>query len=209
MPTSDEILAGLTAISRQGFAVAIIWHVLIAFALVALASGSRPSQRVARVLITMPLVSVAAFAFVFGNPFNGWLFAGSAVALTALALRADRSAVGVQASWITGAGIAAILFGWLYPHFLDGNPTVYLYASPVGLVPCPTLSIAIGFALLGARHGARSWCLLLSALGLFYGLFGFLRLGVVLDLGLVAGAVVLLGTTVSRPHLATRVIDAR
>jgi len=51
--------------------------------------------------------------------------------------------------------------------------------------------VAIGFALLGNGLGSRVWSLTLAALGLFYGLFGVLRLGVFLDIGLVGGAVTL------------------
>jgi hypothetical protein len=68
-----------------------------------------------------------------------------------------------------------------------------LYASPVGLVPCPTLAVAIGFALVGNGLGSRVWSLTLAALGLFYGLFGVLRLTVLLDIGLVGGALALVG----------------
>ena len=49
----------------------------------------------------------------------------------------------------------------------------------------------IGFALLGDGLGSRVWSLTLAAFGLFYGLFGVLRLGVFLDIGLVGGAVAL------------------
>jgi hypothetical protein len=47
----------------------------------------------------------------------------------------------------------------------------------------------------------------LAALGLFYGIFGVLRLGVWLDAGLVAGAVVLVATAVwirPPPRMAER-----
>ena len=84
-----------------------------------------------------------------------------------------------------------IAFGWGYPHFLEGHPTSYLFAAPLGLLPCPSLSVASGFALLGNGLGARAWSITLSVLGLFYGLFGVLRLGVLIDIGLVGGAIVL------------------
>ena len=88
---------------------------------------------------------------------------------------------------------------WLYPHFLEGHATAYLYASPVGLVPCPTLAVAIGFALLGNGLGSRVWSLTLAAVGLLYGLFGVLRLGVFLDIGLVSGAVALEASVLRYP----------
>ncbi|HEY0987386.1 MAG TPA: hypothetical protein VGD80_10060 [Kofleriaceae bacterium] len=188
MPTPDRILAGLAAIANSGVVVAVMWHVVIAAALVAIAAGWRPSQRVARVLLAGPLVSVAAFAFAFANPFNGAVFAAGAAGLVVLGgfVRSERVvAGGAPASTI---GIASIAFGAFYPHFLDAPPLAYAYSAPVGLIPCPTLALVVGFALLGNGLGARAWTLVLATLGLFYGLFGMLRLGVYLDFGLVVGA---------------------
>jgi hypothetical protein len=49
----------------------------------------------------------------------------------------------------TAIGVSMIAFGWLYPHFLESHPaTTYLFAAPTGVIPCPTLSLVIGFALL-------------------------------------------------------------
>jgi len=199
MPSATEILDGLSAIANQATGIAVAWHIVIAIAPVALASGWRPLQHQARLLIGTPLVSVAALAFAFGNPFNGWVFAVSVLALTALAKNRDRRPVARGAAWTRGIAVATIAFGWLYPHFLKGSATAYLYASPVGLVPCPTLAVAIGFALLGNGLGSRVWSLTLAALGLFYGLFGVLRLGVFLDVGLVGGALALAAVAFHSP----------
>jgi len=192
MPRAADILDGLSAIANQATGVAVAWHILIATALVALASGWRPSQRTARLLTGMPLASVAAAAIAFANPFNGLVFAVSALAMTALAMSGGRRPVSAGPAWTGAIGVAMIAFGWVYPHFLTGPSIAYLYAAPVGLVPCPTLAVAIGFALLGNGLGSRVWGLTLAAVGLFYGLFGVLRLGVFLDIGLVGGAVALM-----------------
>jgi hypothetical protein len=199
MPSATEILDGLSAIANQATGIAVAWHIIIAIALIALASGWRPSQRTARLLTGTPLVSVAALAFAFGNLFNGWVFAVSVLALTGPAMNRDRRPVSRGSAWTGRIGVAMMAFGWLYPHFLEGQATAYLYASPVGLVPCPTLAVAIGFALLGNGLGSRVWSLTLVAVGLFYGLFGVLRLGVFLDIGLVGGAVALAASAFRSP----------
>ena len=59
--------------------------------------------------------------------------------------------------------------------------------------------MAIGFALVGNWLGSRIWSLTLGALGLFYGLFGVLRLSVFLDIGLVGGAVALAASAFHSP----------
>lgn len=199
MPSATEILDGLSAIANRAMGLAVAWHLVIAMALVALVSRWRPSRRTARLLIGTPLASVAAVAIAFNNLFNGLVFAASALLLTALAMSGDRRPVSGGSAWARGIGVAMLAFGWLYPHFLEGQATAYLYASPVGLVPCPTLAIAIGFALLGNGLGSRVWSLTLAAVGLFYGLFGVLRLGVFLDIGLVSGAIALVAAVLRSP----------
>lgn len=199
MPTSTEILSGLAAIANDWIAVAVAWHVAVAVALAAIAIGWRPHIRTARLLIAALPASVAIAALVHGNPFNGIVFAGATVLLISLALRDRVEAPLASPLWARWAGGAMIAFGWLYPHFLVGDPWRYLYAAPLGLVPCPTLSMAIGLALL-VPGGRRAWSLTLASIGVFYALFGALRLGVLIDFGLLAGALALavLATTAIR-----------
>jgi len=86
----------------------------------------------------------------------------------------ERAARGPAAT--TALGVAMIAFGWLYPHFLTFGPvTRYLVAAPMGLIPCPTLSLVIGFALLAGGLSSRAWSIVLAVVGLFYGLFGACR----------------------------------
>jgi hypothetical protein len=191
MPDATEILEGLTAIASRASGIAVAWHIVIAIALAALAAGWRPSQRTARLLLGVPLASVAGIAIVFRSPFNALVFGASALALTAIAMGGDRHPVSRGSAWARGIGVTTIAFGWVYPHFVQGGATAYLYAAPVGLVPCPTLAVAIGFALVGNGLGSRVWSLTLGALGLFYGLFGVLRLGVFMDIGLAGAALAL------------------
>lgn len=194
MPSPDEILAGLSQIANDASALAVAWHALALVALLALAPGWRPSRRQLGLLLTLPLLSVSALAWTHGNPFNGAVFAAGAVALAVLSARwRDRQPPGGAPLWARLAGAALLAFGWVYPHFVAvDSPLSYLYAAPLGLVPCPTLSAVVGATLLAGGLGSRAWSLLLGALGLLYGLFGGLRLGVAIDLVLIAGAAALL-----------------
>jgi hypothetical protein len=67
----------------------------------------------------------------------------------------------------------------------------YLYASPTGLIPCPTLSAVVGVGLVVEGLGSRGWSLILVGGGILYGLFGWLRLGVGMDAVLLVGALTL------------------
>lgn len=193
MPAPWEILQGLTEIANHGRPIAVGWHVLLAAELGAVCLGWRPSRRALALQCALLLVSVSALAWAFDNPFNGTLFALLALTIAALAIRFPTTAPTAPVLWQRIGGGMLLAFGAVYPHFLiAASPYEYLYAAPLGLVPCPTLSAIIGLALLSASFGSRAAGMVLSAAGLFYGLFGALRLGVWLDLALLAGASALL-----------------
>ena len=202
MPTPAEILRTLAATSREMTALAIVWHGLLAFVMIRILTGWRPSKRFGALVLALPLLSVSVLAWRYGNPFNGAVFAGFAALLLVLGLRRPVGQVERPPSWATIMGSFLILFGWVYPHFLGtGSWLRYLYAAPAGLIPCPTLSFTIGFALLANGFSSRGYATGLGLLGLFYGLFGTFRLGVRIDLVLVIGSLALLalsGFRVSR-----------
>ncbi len=192
MPDAAHILDGLAMASRQGRVLAIAWHAIMLAVLAALVLGWRPDRRLAGVILIAPLVSVSAMAWLVGNPFNGAVFAALSLALLILALRLPARPVAAGESWAVVVGVLMVAFGWGYPHFLDsGTPWAYIYAAPFGLIPCPTLSGVIGFALLGGGLGGRAWSVVLAGAGVFYALVGTLRLGVHIDLFLLAGAIAL------------------
>lgn len=194
MPSSAEILEGLARIASAQRPVAVLWHVLLVATLLALALGFRPRQRQARVALAVPLASVSVFAWNYGNPFNGAVFAVFSAVLAALGARGvseQRVAGGSRAAVVAGG--AMIGFGWVYPHFgATERWWTLLYEAPFGLIPCPTLSVVIGMALLGGGLGSLAWSVVLSLLALFYGVFGAWRLGVGIDLALCAASLVLL-----------------
>jgi hypothetical protein len=192
MPDAERILSDLTQIARDGLAFAMLWHAAAVLALWALGRGWRPSGRTVAHLMLAPFVSVAIFAGVYGNPFNASVFGAAVLVLLALSMRVPRGDVAAFHPRLSLLGAFMLAFAWVYPHFLeDRSPLVYLYAAPLGLLPCPTLAAAVGFALLGDGFGSRAFGMTLATLGVFYGLFGAIRLGVHIDLILAAGALAL------------------
>lgn len=209
MPTPEQILAGLTNLANQYQWVAVFWHLYFALLAISLAVGVRPPQRVGAALLALPLLSVSILAWLTGNPFNGLLFALAGIALLWIAFRMSPAPVTVAPGWLVGIGALLFAFGWLYPHFLNTTSFVpYLYAAPTGLIPCPTLSIVIGLSLMVEGFQSRAWSLTLGGAGIFYGLFGTLRLGVTIDWVLFVGALLLVAlvflpkTTLHRQALA-------
>ncbi len=193
MPSAADILKTLETVSREWLGLAVAWHILLAIAIVAIVLGWRPSRNVGATLLILPLLSVSALAWLHGNPFNGIVFLSFAILLVVLGLRQPAARVTPAPGWASAVGVVLVAFGWIYPHFLEGGSLLkYLYAAPTGLIPCPTLSVLVGFTLLANGFSSRAYSLSLGFLGIFYGAFGSFRLGVRIDLVLFVGSVVLM-----------------
>lgn len=189
MPTPQEILRGLQELANGWRALAVFWHAYFGALLLGFAWGVRPERRLLGILLALPLLSVSILAWTIGNPFNGTVFALAALALATVSLTLPAGPVPMGPLWTVNLGALLFAFGWVYPHFLEtSSPLAYLYAAPTGLVPCPTLSIVVGMSLLVDGLGSKAWCLVLAASGIFYGIFGAFRLGVTIDVVLIAGA---------------------
>ena len=209
MPGSSEILAGLTQIANEAFAIAVAWHGAVALGFVAIALGWRPQGRTVAWLLSLPLLSVSVLAWVYGNPFNGAVFGVLAVVLAWMAQGTPREPLQLGATWSMALGAALMTFGWTYPHFLIGrSPLAHLYGAPLGTIPCPTLSFAVGAALLSSSLGSRGWRLVLASAGALYALIGVARLGVAIDLMLLLGAIALAVAQLV-PRQATKQAQAR
>ena len=193
MPSVEQILIGLKETANTWRAVSIFWHFYFGIIIVTLLFGIRPSRRVAGLLLGLPILSVSAIAWLSANPFNGITFALTDILMLVVSARLSTDRVHISPWWVLIPGAVIFAFGWIYPHFLD-TPSVfpYLYSAPIGLIPCPTLSIVIGLALLLDCLGSRTLSLILGITGLFYGITGIFQLGVVIDLILLLGAVVIL-----------------
>lgn len=192
MPTPEQILSGLGSIANQWKWLAIFWHVYLGAIALTFITGKRLSARFMGLLLALPLFSVSGLAWSIGNLFNGWVFAFAGLLAGIVSLKLSRQPVVLAPAWAVIAGVLLLGFGWVYPHFLrEASWWMYLYAAPAGLVPCPTLSAIIGFGLIAGGLNSRTWTLAVGITGLFYGVFGALRLGVMIDWVLFAGAFIL------------------
>ena len=201
MPTPEQILEGLNRISSQWTALAVIWHAYFGILLILLLAGVRRAQRVMAVVLSLPLLSVSALAWDASNPFNGTMFLLFGIGLIVIGLRLPAEPVTVSRQWLV-TGLLVILFGWIYPHFISEDPALhYLITAPLGLVPCPTLSMVIGISFLLGGLSSPGWMRILGSAGILYGLFGAFRLGVYIDIILLVAAVLLVAAS-------TRVLGA-
>src|SRR6185436_6698357 len=160
-----------TAIANEWWGLAAAWHVVVGGLLISLVGGWRPSRRLFALTISLSTASVSALAWASDNPFNGAVFGALSLTLGAVAVGFRDEPVVVASPGRRLAGAALIAFGWIYPHFLDATSGLrYLYASPLGLIPCPTLAAAIGLTLIVGLSGLRLWSGVLGATGMLYGL---------------------------------------
>jgi hypothetical protein len=195
VPSPDTILTGLTAIANDWRWLAISWHGLLAAFLMTVLAGWRPSIRVLDYLLVVPLLSVSLVAWLSGNPFNGVTFAILAAVFVARADRLPKTAARFTSFAWAAFGASLVAFGWIYPHFVRTESwTTYLYASPFGILPCPTLSVVLGITVFFRSFGSRTRTAVLTLAGLLYGAFGVFRLGVALDWGLLLASGALAST---------------
>ena len=180
MPTSTALLDALTKMASDLAPLAIIWHFAIAAAALAALAGWRPSERIAGTLLSAPVLSVALVSFAYGNAFNAISFGGLALALAILGDGRMEPHVHHGPPWTEWLGAALIGYGLVYPHF---GPW---WASPIGVVPCPTLAVVTGAMLVLGGLRSRAIPVLLASWTLFYAGFGIVQLGVWLDVGLLA-----------------------
>jgi hypothetical protein len=75
---------------------------------------------------------------------------------------------------------------------------ISVYAAPIGTVPCPTLIIVIGAALILDGFGSRALCAILGFPGLLYGIMGVAYLQVPFDWVLIFGAGLILVNAYAR-----------
>jgi len=193
MATRQEILAGLTWLANEYTGIAIIWHILTLILIAALFAGWKPGNNVMILVLSSLLMSVSMLASLQGNYFNAAVFAFLLIMSIYASLRSGNEAIKGNRSWPDIIGLFLIIYGLLYPEFLSTNSLLeYVYAAPTGLIPCPTLSILTGFALLYRGFGSVVWAMTLGISGMFYGLFGVFYLNVYVDWVLVAGSSILL-----------------
>ena len=194
MPSPFEILNTLALAANKFMTISIIWHLIVLIFIIALISGKKFNTKHVSAGLSIFLLSVGIIAVLVSNPFNGIMFALAALVFGIMTLKFKPEPIGLQWDFISVSGLILLIFGFIYPHFLDGDSYFqYLFAAPMGVIPCPTLSAFIGISLMLHSFGSKKWMLVAALFGLFYGIFGVLRLKVYLDIPLIAGALFSIG----------------
>jgi hypothetical protein len=190
MPSPVQIMLDLKEIAKVWQVLAILWHIYVGVLIILLLVGIRPRKGLMGILLALPLLSVSFIACAYGNPLDGVLFILAAISLFSVSVMMPKEPVRLAPFWLFIPGLALSVLGWAYPHSLESALSwSYLYATPLGTVPYPTLSILIGVSMMVGCFGSRGWPLVLGITGVFYGLIGILHLGVRVDSILLAGSI--------------------
>jgi hypothetical protein len=185
MPSAEQILQQLSLLANSARGVALFWHLAILLMLLGLAvTRKSPRMPLAAAVAVGPIISACVLAVTVRNPFNAVLLGLFSIALLVLAARLSAAPIERGPLWSGTLGAASVAYGLVYPHFIEVRSWTDLWFAPAGVVPCPSLALAIGFGLLAGGFGSRAWSLTAAAAGAFYALFGMFRLGVWLDVGL-------------------------
>ncbi len=207
---SVDILTGLASVANEWRSLAVAWHVGLAVWFVMLVAGRRPSTRSLGHVLVAVVLSVSAVAWLSGNPFNGLVFAVLSGTLVWASARFPAGSAQSSTLMSCAAGAGLVVFGWTYPHFLNADSwTPYLYAAPLGLLPCPTLSLVIGVTLIVSTLQTTAWSSALVVAGLIYGGLGVFGLGVQLDWVLLGASATLAATVFhGGPYVQISIVDA-
>lgn len=178
----NRLLESLFYIATRYQEFAIFWHLVIYLLLFFIIKQRRLPVVSLSLMIALLFFSVSAFAWQVKNPFNLAAFIMLGVSLIAASISLKRGSItfsSLQFSTITG--IVSLLAGLFYPHFFGSDWIKYLYAAPVGLIPCPTLLVAGGIVLIFMRNVPAWRLIILLVFEMFYGTVGAFVLGVGMD----------------------------
>lgn len=186
--SKELILSQLQAtVDTYPVLLSILHHILLVVVVVLLLIYKEKVKRLVDFYITLVFFSVflASIAPIV-NPFLIVVFG----ILTLLGIREfinpkmDYSMKDTPTIHIMIALVAGFIGFW-YPetHFTKGSFSA-LYSSPLGVIPCPTLTVVLSLFLLAYPFTNRLFHWILSGVGLFFGFVGLFILGVKIDLAL-------------------------
>jgi len=185
--SSEQILAGLQMTVDTYSGLRVVHHLFLIVVFIFFIFFKEKVSRLVSLYIllaflTIFLTSLAPIRNIFYLIVFGFLTI--LAILEFLNPKNDYSMKGAPTINIIIALVAGFLGFW-YSHFVEGYFKA-LYASPYGVIPCPTLLVILSFFLVFYPYTNRFFHWVLAIVGLFFGFFGLFVLKVRIDLALLA-----------------------
>ena len=188
----EVILTYLEKISNGCLPVNFVMHMaVIALVTVMIVKKGKLHKAYMIIPIGILVLSVLAHAIVYGNPFHMITFALFAVSFLVF-YKKNQTWMQLEASVLNGLAGIVILSGFWYPEFVHTGKIGSLLLSPVGVVPCATLLVTVGFFTLYSDYLSRGLCVAGVAMAAIYGIVGVFVLDVEYDVFLLAAEILLL-----------------
>ncbi len=190
MPTAQEILRNLQTTVDAYLWLRILHHVFLILAAIALWRFRQKAGWIATSYLTFAFFSVflGGVAPIF-NPFYLMVF-GILTLLGIWELFNPQMDFSMRHTPNIQIAIALVggFIGFWYPHFVEGG-LQSLVASPLGVIPCPTLLVALSLFLVAYPQTNKIWQWAVTVVALYFGIVGLFRLKVTLDVAVLALAI--------------------
>lgn len=184
---TKNLVEYLMIISNKNIFVNAGMHllILVSMASIYLLKDMKVRKYVVEGTILALFLSVTINAAIYGNPFHAITF-GIMAALAVYVLAKGKNMVTMpQQGFRTMVALLFIFLGFWYPEIVKANIFESLLISPVGVVPCPTLLVALGMLNMFYPNISKVQLIVTAFFGIIYGAIGTFKLGVYFDLWLI------------------------
>ena len=182
----ESILDAVRAAANTSLVVNLIMHLLVLAAVLSLflVTDTKTKRYIFDGTLFILATSVAIMSIVSGNPFNLITFVVIAIVSVVEVIRRENQISRPTLNFNSIVCFVFILVGFVYPEFVNANAVVLPIVSPLGAIPCATLLVILGMLNLLVPQVNKTQFIVITVLGLFYGVTGVFQLKVYLDIAL-------------------------
>lgn len=189
---TQKLIEYLAMISNENYYINFGMHLLVIASLVAifLVKNSKVRWYLPEGTILVLFLTVTINALIYGNPFHATTFGIMSITAGSMFLSKKKEDIAweFRTDYKMVISILLIISGLWYPELANVNPFESLMLSPVGVIPCPTLTTALGLMNLFSAQINRKLLYVTIFFGMIYGFIGTFKLGVYFDVVLIIAA---------------------
>lgn len=178
----EKALNYLNMVANNNLSVNLMMHILFILAGIGLVTIKNPlKSQLVNLFLVILSGSVFLHAAIFGNPFIGLLFLIMTLIMVFELIRRKNNFQFTESRLINITAVLLLVFGFVYPHFVNTSLAEYILYAPVGIVPCPTLITILGFYLLNTNPNKVSYWTI-TVISTIFSLIGIIMFKVYIDI---------------------------